>query len=98
MSVNPAPDAESTALKRWAGTKVVSDPKVKAQVDEFLRSHGVKTKMTAVGVLGCPHEEGQDFPYGEDCPFCPFWKGKQGSGSATDERWQNIKRFEVRYL
>jgi hypothetical protein len=29
--------------------------------------------------LGCPHEEGEDFPHGEDCPFCPFWKGKQGS-------------------
>ena len=26
-----------------------------------------------------PHEEGLDFPNGEDCPFCPFWKGKQGS-------------------
>ena len=24
-------------------------------------------------------EEGMDFPQGEDCPFCPFWEGKQGS-------------------
>lgn len=31
------------------------------------------------GNIGCPHEEGEDFPSGEDCPFCPFWKGKQGS-------------------
>ena len=31
------------------------------------------------GNMGCPHEEGQDFPHGEDCPFCPFWKEKQGS-------------------
>lgn len=30
--------------------------------------------------MGCPHEEGEDFPVGENCPFCPFWKGKQGSG------------------
>jgi hypothetical protein len=21
----------------------------------------------------------EDFPLGEDCPFCPFWAGKQGS-------------------
>jgi hypothetical protein len=33
------------------------------------------------GNMGCPHEEGQDFPHGEDCPFCPFWKGKQGSAA-----------------
>jgi hypothetical protein len=31
------------------------------------------------GNMGCPHEEGLDFPVGEDCPFCPFWKGKQGN-------------------
>ena len=26
-------------------------------------------------------EEGDDFPVGEDCRFCPYWKGKQGSGA-----------------
>ena len=31
--------------------------------------------------MGCPHEEGKDFPKGGDCPFCPYWKGKQGSGA-----------------
>ncbi len=31
------------------------------------------------GNMGCPHEEGEDFPHGEDFPFGPFWKGKQGS-------------------
>jgi hypothetical protein len=31
--------------------------------------------------MGCPHEEGKDFPVGGDCPFCPYWKGKQGSGA-----------------
>jgi hypothetical protein len=29
--------------------------------------------------LGCPHEEGEGCPHGEDCPFGPFWKGEQGS-------------------
>ena len=32
--------------------------------------------MVSDGNMGCPHEEGEDFPDGEDCPF---WKGKQGS-------------------
>ena len=41
--------------------------------------HGVKQVAMSQGNLGCPHEEGEDFPLGEDCPFCPFWKGKQGS-------------------
>jgi len=29
------------------------------------------------GIIGCPHEEGIDFPVGEGCPYCPFWRGKQ---------------------
>jgi hypothetical protein len=37
--------------------------------------HGCSTDRN----MGCPHEEGEDFPDGEDCPFCPFWAGKQGS-------------------
>ena len=23
--------------------------------------------------LGCPHEEGVDYPEGQICPQCPFW-------------------------
>jgi hypothetical protein len=29
-------------------------------------------------------EEGLDFPHGEDCPFCPFWKGNRGSRSSSE--------------
>ncbi len=29
------------------------------------------------GIIGCPHEEGADFPSGQECPYCPFWHGKQ---------------------
>ncbi len=24
-------------------------------------------------IIGCPHEEGIDYPDGEVCPQCPFW-------------------------
>ncbi|HEY2587148.1 MAG TPA: hypothetical protein VGI81_15480 [Tepidisphaeraceae bacterium] len=34
---------------------------------------------------GCPHEEGIDFPLGQECPFCPFWHGKQGITSYCDK-------------
>ena len=83
-------------LKRWVGTNVAADEKVARQMYDFMRSHGVKTISTATVVMGCPHEEGEDFPHGQDCPFCPFWKGLQGSGSPSDPRWDNLKyvRFE----
>ena len=58
------------------------DPKVQREIDDFFTKHGVKSIAASDANMGCPHEEGEDFPVGEDCPFCPFWKGKQGSGAA----------------
>jgi len=49
----------------------------------FLSSYRIKETVFVDGNLGCPHEEGEDFPVGEDCPFCPFWAGKQGSKSES---------------
>ncbi len=27
-------------------------------------------------IIGCPHEEGIDYPDGTSCPECPFWAGR----------------------
>jgi hypothetical protein len=27
-------------------------------------------------IIGCPHEEGIDYPDGEQCPVCPYWAGR----------------------
>ena len=66
-------------LERWVATDVMTSPKVQREIKEFFEGHGVKSIAMSKGNMGCPHEEGQDFPDGEDCPFCPFWAGKQGS-------------------
>jgi hypothetical protein len=66
-------------IKRWVSTNVMDNPKVQQELREFFTQHGVKSVAMNEGNMGCPHEEGLDFPQGEDCPFCPFWKGKQGS-------------------
>jgi hypothetical protein len=65
--------------KRWMGTDVTTSPKVQEELQAFFQQHGVRSVAMTEGNVGCPHEEGEDFPAGEDCPFCPFWKGKQGS-------------------
>jgi hypothetical protein len=73
-------DAEAI-IERWVGTEVKESPKVQREIQEFFAKHGVKSVAATDRNMGCPHEEGEDFPEGEDCPFCPFWKGKQGSNS-----------------
>lgn len=41
-----------------------------------LNEHGVKSLIMVEKIFGCPHEEGIDYPEGEACPQCPFWKGR----------------------
>lgn len=69
------------ALERWVGSNVADDPKVQSEIEAFFKRHGVKSVAAVDQNMGCPHEEGKDFPVAGDCPFCPFWKGKQGSGA-----------------
>ena len=68
-------------LERWVGSNVKDNPKVRREIPEFFDKHGVKSVVATDRNMGCPHEEGEEFPAGGDCPFCPWWKGKQGSGS-----------------
>jgi hypothetical protein len=72
-------DGAKAIIKRWVATDVTTNPKVQQEMKDFFLQHGVKQVAMSQGNMGCPHEEGLDFPHGEDCPFCPFWKGKQGS-------------------
>ena len=67
-------------LERWVGTAIGNNPKVQRQIREFFDRHHVNSVVATDGNFGCPHEEGLDFPSGEDCPFCPYWAGKQGNG------------------
>jgi hypothetical protein len=68
-------------LRRWVGSNVKENYKVRREIKEFFEQYGVKSVVMTDRNMGCPHEEGKDFPHGGDCPFCPYWKGKQGSGA-----------------
>ncbi len=90
-------DTDSIALNRWVAADIAASDPIARRMYQFLKAYGVKTVLTATVVVGCPHEEGADFPVGQDCPFCPFWKGKQGSGS-SDSRWDPLKEVRVEKL
>lgn len=72
---------EEAIIERWVGTGVTENPKVQKGIEEFFAKHGVKSVVASDQNMGCPHEEGEDFPVGQDCPFCSYWEGKQGSNS-----------------
>jgi len=63
------------ALERWYSEDVDirQDPDVTQAILEFIEQYDVKSVLATDGILGCPHEEGIDYPLGESCPECPFW-------------------------
>ena len=74
-------DEDVTFMEKWlqTSTDVRFDPEIKAQIVEFLEKRDVHRVVMVDRIIGCPHEEGIDYPEGEKCPRCPFW--------ANRDRW-----------
>ena len=52
------------------------NPQVLKTVLQFLEAQGFNTVVMPESLLGCPHEEGEDYPDGEQCPHCPYWRNR----------------------
>jgi len=65
-------------LKRWVSGRsdVRQDAKIQAEIIAFFRQYDIERVVYTDRIIGCPHEEGLDYPKGEDCPFCLFWAGR----------------------
>ncbi|MGH9895997.1 MAG: hypothetical protein ACREA0_29215, partial [bacterium] len=70
-----AENEEPAVLERWTSedTDVRFDPPINRAILELIRRHNARSVVTADRIIGCPHEEGADYPEGETCPACPFW-------------------------
>ena len=62
------------------------DRLVEANIMRIVKENGVKSVAMLDRVIGCPHEEGIDYPDGEVCPQCPFWANRdRWTGEPIDE-------------
>ena len=69
---------EVDTIHKWitALGDIRRDPIMGKAIQEFLEAHRVKSVVAMERIIGCPHEEGKDYPEGADCPLCPFWAGR----------------------
>ena len=83
-AILPHEDGDVSHLQRWhahAGD-VRADDAIGAAVLAFVRARGARTIAMVDQIIGCPHEEGIDYPVGVACPRCPFW--------ADRDRWAGL--------
>ena len=78
VSIILSEGAEPESLERWYSevADVRKDPQINEAVTHFIQKYGVKSVVMPDRIIGCPHEEGVDYPEGESCPQCPYWAGR----------------------
>ncbi len=81
VGIIAAEGAEAEPLEQWLREQrdVRNDPAIGEDILAFIRQYGARTVVISGRIIGCPHEEGTDYPEGEVCPRCPFW--------ARRDRW-----------
>ena len=67
-------ESTNPILKKWYGDGVAEDTATVGEIGKFFQENEVQNIVMTEGIIGCPHEEGVDYPAGESCPDCPFWK------------------------
>jgi Protein of unknown function (DUF1186)/SEC-C motif len=77
VSIVARPEREPLRMRTWTTETgdVRSDPTVAAELAAFISECRVRRTVEADRIIGCPHEEGIDYPMGRTCPRCSFWAG-----------------------
>jgi hypothetical protein len=69
---------EPEILESWHSEDrdVRNDEEIGHQIVAFIRANHALSVAMVDRIIGCPHEEGIDYPEGEVCPECPYWRGR----------------------
>ena len=78
VSIIPDERNQPDQLERWFSQDrdIRHDHTIGKEIEAFLRQHQVRSVAAVDRIIGCPHEEGVDYPDGQSCPQCPFWAGR----------------------
>ncbi|AQP98770.1 hypothetical protein B0W48_02530 [Pseudoalteromonas aliena] len=69
--------AAAEPMKKWfASTDLRKSELVMSEILNFIDANEAKSVSMIQEVIGCPHEEGIDYPVGCYCPECNYWKGR----------------------
>ena len=75
VGIIPYENAVPSILKRWFNedTDIRIDRNTNEEIIKFIKENEAKSVVMTDRIIGCPHEEGVDYPDGSKCPECSFW-------------------------
>jgi len=76
VGIFPYKDAEPLMNTWFAETDIRNNAKVMDEILKTIRDNEICSIAIVDKIIGCPHEEGIDYPEGESCPKCPFWQNR----------------------
>lgn len=69
--------AEIEPMGKWfSENDIRKSEKILGEVLAFIEENEANTVTMIEEIIGCPHEEGIDYPDSESCPKCSYWKGR----------------------
>jgi hypothetical protein len=71
-------NGDADPLEKWflQDLDIRFNEEIVEELIAFIKLHEVKSVVVTDGIIGCPHEEGIDYPEGKSCPKCPYWAGR----------------------
>ena len=69
--------SDPDVMKKWTSNiDVRKSELILGEVLAFIQENEVSSVAMVEEIIGCPHEEGIDYPEGKSCPQCKFWQGR----------------------
>ncbi len=69
--------AEVEPIKKWfSSSDLRKSELIMGEILNFIAVNRAKSVSMIQEIIGCPHEEAIDYPEGEYCPECKYWKGR----------------------
>ena len=69
--------AEVEPMQKWfSPSDLRKSEQILGEVIDFVAENRAKSVSMVEGIIGCPHEEGVDYPEGYACPECSYWRGR----------------------
>ena len=69
--------AEVDPIKKWfTNIDIRKAENVLGEVLSFVKENLANSVVMVDQIIGCPHEEGIDYPEGKPCPDCLYWKNR----------------------